>query len=1051
MPEETYVYVIVVPDGLEVALALEDPSGNTIKERARFPRGVDPEIYWPLEHPGEYTFEVRGSGPPAAAGSYRLQVVERRQANDRDLEETLAYYRHDEAKLAKEDGDFVGAIEGFSASLATWVKLDKADWIASMLDHIGFCHRQLEDYEAAIEHYQRALPYWRRAEDTKHEISTLINLSVALRHTGRLDDALESAEQALTRSENGGAYAAEQRIRVQQAQALNQLGLVLQDLGRLNGAHTALDRAWKIQHDLGSRVDQAKALINLGTVIFDLGQPEEAGSHHQRALDLLQEVPGRDEDRQIRNFRAAAFSNLAVVNAVAGHFFAALEAYQKALETTPYDAAEADIRRNLGTLYRYLGETRLAADFYRRSYEIHRQLGRSTDAASVLADLAWVQAHAEGPSNVAYKMGVAIEALRRQKNPAYLSMALEKQGQIFLDRAMHAEAREALEEALLLSAKSGDRQRQGRVGVRLAQLYLELGEQTSAQTMLEAVLRTSRATGDLQCEAAAVFGRARLARTRHRFDDARQEIGRALEIFDEVWENAGDPHARATFLALHREAFELAIEVEMELHRRRPEAEHEDAAFKLSERARSRSLLEQMRRSDAPVAGDPELRAAEEALRLRLNSRQHYRFKLAGAVPARPDLVESLDRELAELVRQHRVLKAKLQLAAGPRDAAWVGLDELQRLLDDETVVLAYHLGARRGVLWAITATAVEVAELPPRADIERTIETWRDRLTLPGEQRDREQQQAAERLREILLEPVSALIEGEKRLVIVADGALHAFPFAALPSSATNDGHPRPLIATHEVINLPSATILRLLRQRSRTPAERQLAVIADAVFDASDDRLVPGGEAEPAVTRAFDRNRLGRLKQSAGTARAVAALADPTHTLSAFGFDASRDLFLSGELERYRLLYIATHGRVDRLPELSGLMFSKFTPDGRPVDDFVSLADIAASRFRADLVTLGACETALGEAVRGEGVFSVGRGFLEAGVPRVLATLWPVDDASTAELMKHFHEGLLRHGLSPTAALRRAQLAMIESPGKAKWSRPYHWAPFVLFGDWQ
>jgi CHAT domain-containing protein len=101
-----------------------------------------------------------------------------------------------------------------------------------------------------------------------------------------------------------------------------------------------------------------------------------------------------------------------------------------------------------------------------------------------------------------------------------------------------------------------------------------------------------------------------------------------------------------------------------------------------------------------------------------------------------------------------------------------------------------------------------------------------------------------------------------------------------------------------------------------------------------------------------------------------------------------------------------------------------------------------------RADVVVLSACSTAGGKNVPGEGVIGLARAFMYAGAPRVVASLWQVNDLATSELMKRFYHGVLIQGLTPAAALHAAQRQLAAIP---RWSSPYFWAPFVLQGDWR
>jgi CHAT domain-containing protein len=163
----------------------------------------------------------------------------------------------------------------------------------------------------------------------------------------------------------------------------------------------------------------------------------------------------------------------------------------------------------------------------------------------------------------------------------------------------------------------------------------------------------------------------------------------------------------------------------------------------------------------------------------------------------------------------------------------------------------------------------------------------------------------------------------------------------------------------------------------------------------------------------------------------------------------EANRNTVLSGELRDFQILHFATHAVADtRNPELSGLMLSQVDAKGRPLEGFLGLSDIYELDLAANLVVLSGCSTALGKEVRGEGLMGLTRGFQYAGVPRVVASLWRVQDRATAELMTHFYKAMWRGGLPPAAALREAQKSLRQDP---RYRAPYYWAGFVLQGDWR
>jgi CHAT domain-containing protein len=240
-------------------------------------------------------------------------------------------------------------------------------------------------------------------------------------------------------------------------------------------------------------------------------------------------------------------------------------------------------------------------------------------------------------------------------------------------------------------------------------------------------------------------------------------------------------------------------------------------------------------------------------------------------------------------------------------------------------------------------------------------------------------------------------------------------------------------------------------------------VGIIADPVFTPDDSRVAgqqarAEGAANPAPASRSDLARSAadggvvrfpRLRFTRQEATGIAALVPSERRVQALDFAASRQTASSDPFARQTILHFATHGLINSAhPELSGLVLSLVDSRGRPQDGFLRLHDIYNLKLDAALVVLSACQTALGKDIRGEGLIGLTRGFMYAGAPRVVASLWAVDDRATAELMKRFYEGLLMRGLTASAALRDAQLALRRD---RRWSNPYYWGAFVLQGEWR
>jgi CHAT domain-containing protein len=377
--------------------------------------------------------------------------------------------------------------------------------------------------------------------------------------------------------------------------------------------------------------------------------------------------------------------------------------------------------------------------------------------------------------------------------------------------------------------------------------------------------------------------------------------------------------------------------------------------------------------------------------------------------------------------------------------------------------LLEYSLGEARSFLFAATSSGVEGHELPGREVIETAARQVYEGLRVNDPRAATSDRRAAARLSDLLLAPVADRLAGQ-RLAIVADGALHYLPFAALPDPAAPGD---PLLARHEVVVLPSASALAVQRKAlaGRPPATKVLAVLADPVFGPPDPRLsgaraASGPVAAPSTLAArepvfrgapSEGLLLDRLGWSRWEAEAIAGHAAAGEVRVELGFDADLDAVRAGGLRDHRIVHFATHGIVDsEHPELSALVLSLYDARGNPRDGLLRLPEIYRLDLDADLVVLSGCRTALGREVRGEGLVGLTRGFFAAGARSLVATLWPVQDRAAADLMDRFYRHLLDpdHPLPPAAALRAAQLELMRRPAQGD---PYFWAAFAAYGDWR
>jgi CHAT domain-containing protein/Tfp pilus assembly protein PilF len=1031
-----YLQVVVAQRGIDVVVALFTPDGKKISE-------VDSEhlvegsetVSVIAEAPGAYLIEARSVEKTARAGRYEIKVEELRAATVKDK------YR-----------------------VAGELVFREAEQLQT---------GTLEARRKSVEKYYEALELYRRAGARSGEAGTLNRIGEVYWGLGETQKALEKFNEALPISRAIGSRKVE-------AETLNYIGLVYESIGEIQKALEKVNEALPISRAVGDRSGEAITLSNIGAVYDVLGERQKALEKLNQALSLRRAVGDRSGE-------AVTLNNIGAVYRSLGEMQKALEHYNEALpirRAVGDRSGEALTLNNIGAVYRSLGETQKALEKFNEALSILREVGARRREANVLNNIGLVYLSLGETQKALEKFNEALPISRAVGDRSGEAVTLNNIGEVYRSRGETQKALEKLNEALSLRRAVGDRRGEAITLNNIGLVYDSLGEIQKVLEHYNDALLLRRAVGDRNGEADTLLGIARVEQKRDNLIQARQTIEQAVGLIESLRTNIASQEFRSSYFANRQQFFESYIDVLMQMRKQNPATALDAAALSVSERARARSLLELLTeaRADIRQGVDGSLLERERSLQQRLNARAAAQISLLNRKHT-PEQADAAAKEIAAITGEYEEVQAQIR-ARSPRYAALtqpqpLSLTEIQQqTLDEDTLLLEYALGEKRGYLWLVSQRSIDSYELPPRAEVEAATRRVYELLTARpkrGTPLDPQLIAQAKTLSRMLLGPVASRLGG-KRLVVVAPGALSYLPFAALPEPGDEKrpaGDYEPLIAKHEVVSVPSASVLSVIRRETagRQRAAKSVAVLADPVFEESDPRLasakngnssgetlaVPAADAESSeLTRAirtmnFSDARAGftRLAFSRQEAQSIIALTPRGTGLKATDFSASRDLVMSRQLSQYRILHFATHGLLNsERPELSGLVFSLIDQEGRPQDGFLRLHEIYNLQLNADLVVLSACETGLGKEIKGEGLIGLTRGFMYAGAPRVVASLWNVDDLATAELMKLFYQRMLKDGLPAGAALRAAQL---ELSGQKRWASPYFWAGFVLHGEWK
>ena len=809
--------------------------------------------------------------------------------------------------------------------------------------------------------------------------------------------------------------------------------------------HT-FERARALWHELAERADEALAVILMAGVEYSLGELERVSAHYDEARAIAHQASERAHEAVAIADKTRVLTDTGQVQEAIDGKLQALAIFRDIGDRQGENLMLTNLAANYGLLGDYERGIELldpAIRFFREAGNGRLEAGARSSSATfllVLGRLPQAQKSAQAAVALARKEGIVrIEA-----------QGLETLSSVHFAMGKWQDAIKFARQASATWHKDGNRRREAGSQALLARALERSGQAAQARDLLEQSVLELRAFGHPSGESFALFELARAERALGEMAPAAKHIDAATAIDQASRRDLLRDDWRSSFGSTKRERDDFAVDLHMAMHRASPGRGLDAEALTWSERARARTLVELLSRAgvDPEQGADPELIKRRRDIEAELKTQAERQLRLMAGQHNREQL-KATEADAERLTEQLREVQAKTWATAGKdfwkQSQTLTGAEIGTRLLDSDTTLLEYWLGSERSYAWVVTSSAVKSYELPP----ESKIETLARRAY--GEMQSRRGGFDASRaLAKMMLHSLARELQS-RRLVIVADGALQYIPFGALPLP-----NGELVISKYAVVNLPSASALAIVRREreGRVPAPKLAAVLADPVYTKDDPRVTGvrlAAAPRPDLMRSVKESglvELNRLPATQVEAEILRKLAGGEGFLEAVGFEANRDTVLGGALEDFRILHFATHGLVNSLhPELSGLVLSLVDSEGKSRDGFLQAHEIYGLKLRADLVVLSACRTALGKEIRGEGLMSLTRAFMAAGVPRVVASLWSVPDAATAELMRRFYSAVVTDGLAPAAALRKAQDALRKDK---RWSIPYFWAGFTLQGEW-
>jgi tetratricopeptide (TPR) repeat protein len=944
--------------------------------------------------------------------------------------------------------------EALAAARRSFERVGDEAAVADMLNHLAAVARKRERYPEAIALYREALAIQERIGDRRGQGTTWRALGGTLRHAGEADEAVAAfehaielyrrigdkrdlyqslrqlseayfdldEEQAVAPLREAAVLAADFGAREWACWCRQRAGLILSEHGHHDEAAQELALAREVALATGDEKLRAKVEEDAAVILVRAGRYAAAAEQGRVAADLAAQA-------RLAVTEGAALTTRALALVSLGQLTDALLAQERALEACRSARRQASVVKalnNLALIHRSLGHPDVATSRLEEGLAIARELLEQDPQDRVARDrealalhgIATLSADAGRIEQALEAQRKALEAWASLNDPRYVAHASMSVADLLWKLDRREEARDQLERALAGFREVAKHSGEAAALTLRGKFDVAAGAHEEALASCTAALEIAQSRG-LAAEtrdARALLGTIHEAMGRPA--QALEEYARAVELIEAQRLELASDEFRMRFFASTAHVFERATNLQAALE---ADTDGAPATFRLVERARARSLAELLSEAAAGLRESiPEVLSERELALIDRVSAATVRL-----VEARDAQRREAERALADAEDELRRFKIELRRRAPAYAHATypepVGLEELGRLVlrPDETLLRYYLADDGTSLVWVVDQREARVFRLPRSTkEIEALVGGYLDRvgradagLAGPAGAAEAESLSAA-----LLVEQPRP----GQRLIVVPDGALHRLPFESLRREG------RYLIEDHEIVVVPSATVLQRLRESGVGPAGDGFLGVGDPVAGADDSafpQLPWSGRSLEQIASRFPEGARTLLRGEACT----------------------RERLRAQPLRAYRFVHFATHGWLDpRTPRRIGLRLSPAAPDGPA--GFLYVEDVFPMELSAELVVLSACQSGLGELLPGEGLAGLTRAFLYAGTRSVLVSLWPVDDRPTAEFMETLYAQL--EGTTVATALRRTKLAFIASE-RAALRQPHAWAAFVLVGD--
>jgi CHAT domain-containing protein len=903
------------------------------------------------------------------------------------------------------------------------------------------------DYKKSIEHFEKALSIAKKNNYKKGEIESLIKLGLLNWNIGQIKKSSRILEKALSVTEK--AQINEKKDKVSDYIQIYEFYHAGKDSLREEDYQKAIkdfEKAIELARKIKSEEHELKCLRELSLSHLNLDDIDTFLSLNQEALEIARRIRHRQEEGR-------CLFNIGFYYDIKESYSQALRHYEEALNIARIVQDyrdESQCLTNIGEIFIQLGNYEKALEYEKSVLNIDKKHFKKD--AFVAKDLnnigvtyqkkyAFQSGDKDDLYNALASYKESLRLARKINNVETEIEALTNMGMAYIDLEGYPEALKYFKLALEKEELAQDLEEKANLYINIGRVNALQGKYDLSLKYCQKAIDTASLTGKENILWEAHFEIANAYRRQGNHEKSLENYKKSISFIENIRSRIQLEKLKASYLASDKriEAYQNLVNLLCKLSDSKPEKLHDVEAFDYLERAKARAFLDRLEVSQVNIS---------QGVDIELLNQEENKMKEISGLNLKlftPGLGKEQEKSIKEQIRlceeQIEALKRKIRLSspayADLKYPQIITLEQAQKqMLDSKTAFFEYCLGKENSHAFVITKRKFKIFPLPPAKKIQKQVAEYLKTIT----DKENHDFRLGYELFNMLVLP--GLDEKIEKLVFIPDDILHYLPFETLLSQKDKR---RWLIEDYKIAYTPSISSLREIIQHGRLSdikPKKDLLAFGDPFFGS--DEEVASARDTSETSRPVGAFNVSRLEYSGQEVERIASLFKKTKSDTFKRKEASEEKLKDLNLENYKILHFATHCLIDdKKPDRSSIVFS--IGNASAEDEILQMREVFNLKLNSDLVTLSACQTGLGQFIRGEGIEGLSRAFFYAGASSALISLWAVHDQATSQFMEryYFH---LRSSNSIMNALQKTKLEMINSDIL---SHPYYWAGFIITGN--